>query len=57
MAYNVTSSTYRTTNSGDPKGSFTEPEHIYEEQPYYANERSVTKQSIGDDSRRSGGVC
>jgi len=57
MAYNLTSSTHRTANSGASKSSFQPEQHIYEEQPYYANEPPITRQNIGGDSRRSGGVC
>lgn len=54
MAYNVTSSTHRTSNT---LSSRVEPQqHIYEEQPYYANERPISRQSYGGDSRRSVGV-
>ncbi len=55
MAYNATSSNYRTTHSSGSKGSV--QQHIYEEQPYYANERPVSRQSIGGDNQKSGGVC
>ena len=54
MAYNVTSSTYRTTHS--PNSRNDTQQHIYEEQPYYANERPISRQSFGGDSRRTGGV-
>jgi hypothetical protein len=57
MAYTGTSSAYRTIISGGSRGSIPKQEHIYEEQPYYANERPITRQSIGGDNRRSVGVC
>ncbi len=57
MAYNVTNPTNRTNNSAGSRSSFQQDQHIYEEQPYYANERPLTRQSIGGDSRRTAGVC
>ncbi len=58
MAYNPTSSTYQTINSAGSRGSIQQSQqHIYEEQPYYVNDRPTTRQSIGGDSRRSGRVC
>lgn len=59
MAYNSTSSTYRTLNSAGSRGSFQQQQqqHIYEEQPYYSNERPITRQSISRDNRRTGAVC
>lgn len=52
MAYNVTSTTHRTSNTLGSRAD----SHIYEEQPYYANERPISRQSYGGDSRRSVGV-
>jgi len=60
MAYNVTSSNYGKINSGGSKGSYQQrqqEEHIYEGDPYYVNDRLVTRQSVGGDGRRTGGVC
>lgn len=53
MAYNTTGSTYRATRSGDSRNSFQQQpdEHIYEEQPY-VNDRPISRQSIGGESRR-----
>jgi hypothetical protein len=60
MAYNVTSSNYGKINSGGSKGSYQQrqqEEHIYEGDPHYVNDRLVTRQSVGGDGRRTGGVC
>ena len=55
MAYTGKTSNHRTSHSGGSRGSL--HEHIYEEQPYYANERPAPRQSIGGSSRRTGEVC
>lgn len=73
MAYTTTSSSKRTLYSGDPRGSsqlqkptysqqqpsysHAEEHHVYEEQPYYTNEPTISRQSISGDTRRTGGVC
>lgn len=59
MAYNVTNSAHRRIGSTGSRDGYQQPQpqqHIYEEQPYYANERPMTRQSVGGDGRRSGGV-
>jgi hypothetical protein len=40
-----------------PSYSHAQERHIYEEQPYYSNEQTISRQSIGGDTRRPGGVC
>jgi hypothetical protein len=58
MAYSGTTSNLRTTHSGSSRGSLQQQQpHIYEEPPYYANERPTPRQSVGGESRRSAGVC
>jgi hypothetical protein len=58
MAYNVTNSPHRRIGSSGSRDGFQQQsQHIYEEQPYYANERPMTRQSVGGDGRRTGGVC
>ena len=65
MAYTTTGSTKRTLYTGGSKGnvqhqqptySHAQEHHIYEEQPYYSNEQTISRQSAGSDSRRTGGV-
>ena len=66
MAYANTSSTKRTSHSGNSRGnqlqqpiySQAQEHHIYEEQqPYYSNENPTSRQSISGDNRRTEGVC
>jgi hypothetical protein len=73
MAYISTSPTKRTTSSGSSRTNFqnqqptysqqqpsysqAQEHHIYEEQPYYSNEPNTSRQSIGGENRRTGGVC
>ena len=40
-----------------PSYSHAQEHHVYEEQPYYANEQTISRQSVGADTRRTGGVC
>jgi hypothetical protein len=56
MAYTTNSPTHRRIGSGGSKDG-SQQQHIYEEQPYYANERPASRHSVGRDSRRSAGVC
>ncbi len=57
MAYTTNSPSHRRVGSGGSKDSLQQQSHIYEEQPYYANERPATRHSVSRDSRRSAGVC
>lgn len=59
MAYTGTNSTYQTPYSNVSRSGFPrqQDEHIYEEQPYYANDRSTSRQSIGADDRQTQKVC
>jgi hypothetical protein len=73
MAYTTANSTKRTIYSGSSRGnlqhekptysqqqpsySHAQEHHVYEEQPHYSNEQTISRQSIGGDNRRSGGVC
>jgi hypothetical protein len=40
-----------------PTYSVAQERHIYEEQPYYSNEQTISRQSVGGDIHRSDGVC
>ncbi len=73
MAYTTTSSNKRTTYTNSSRGdiptqipiysqqkpsySHAKEHQIREEQPYYSNEQTSSRQSIGGDNRRAGGVC
>ena len=48
MAHNSRNSTYQPTYYNDPRDSVRQQpdEHIYEEQPYYANDRPISRQSM-----------
>jgi len=44
-------------SSEQPTYSHAQEQHIYEEQPYYSNERPTSRQNLSGDNRRSDGVC
>ncbi len=70
MAYTNIGSTKRTTHLSSSRGNLQQPtysqkqpsyshaqeHHIFEEQPYYSNEQTTSRQSMGGDNRRTGGV-
>ncbi|CAF1128706.1 unnamed protein product [Rotaria sp. Silwood1] len=60
MAYTGRSPTYQTVHSTGSKSGFPQQQqpqqHIYEEQPYYVNERPFSRQNFGGDDLQSGRV-
>ncbi|CAF3730177.1 unnamed protein product [Rotaria sp. Silwood1] len=58
MAYTGRSPTYQTVHSTGSRSGFPQQQqpqqHIYEEQPYYVNERPFSRQNFGGDDLQSG---